>query len=144
MRLTTQTVFFWLHFFIFINIQIFFWWVLTWNYCNKKIFVVCWKMFWKVNEKKTMWSSTNQGKLYQEIVSIGNIFLILIPIFLLLLWFVFHTWSIWTILCSLLFFLAWIANRNYQICLELKKHGQHVLLVENVRFLVVSFELFLL
>ena len=34
---------------------------------------------------KTMSSSTNQGKLYQEIVSIDNIFLILIPIFLLLI-----------------------------------------------------------
>ena len=104
--------------------------------------LVCWKMFWKVKKKKTVSSSTNQGKLYQKIVIIINISLILIPILLLLIWFVFHTLWIWTILCSILFFLAWIANINDQICLEVQKHGQHVLLVKNVRFLVVDFEWF--
>ena len=32
--------------------------------------------------------------------------------------------------------------RNYQVCLEVQKHEQHVLLPKNVMFLVVGFEWF--
>ena len=66
-----------LHFVNFINIHIFIWWFLTWNYYNRKICVVCWNMFWKVKKKKTVPRSTNQAKLYQKIIiSIKNIALL--------------------------------------------------------------------